>query len=104
MVERGGNPNPPFLAGLRREAADLGLWNMALPGLEEHEPGTRLTNLEFASVAEVLGRLPWASLVFNCHAPDVPNMEILQMFGTEQQKQDYLAPLLRGEIRSSCND
>ena len=100
-VEQGGNPQPQFLEELRAQAFELGLWNLALPGLAENEPGTRLTNLEFAPVAEVLGRLSWASNVFNCHAPDVPNMEILQMFGTEAQKQQYLEPLLYGRTRSA---
>jgi acyl-CoA dehydrogenase len=74
---------------------------MALPRLSDDEPGTRLTNLEFTGVAEVLGRLEWASRVFNCHAPDVPNMELLQLFATEQQKSKWLVPLLNGEIGSS---
>ena len=100
-VEVGGNPKPQFLTELRAKAYELGLWNMALPALTDDEPGTRLSNLEFAGIAEVLGRLPWASLAFNCHAPDVPNMEILQMFGTAEQKQTYLNPLLNGEIRSA---
>ena len=61
----------------------------------------RLSNLEFTAVAEVLGRLEWASRVFNCHAPDVPNMELLQLFATPQQKQQWLDPLLEGEIGSA---
>ncbi len=100
-VERTGDPMPRFVAALQSKAKALGLWNMALPRLGSDEPGTRLSNLEFASVAEVLGRLPWASMVFNCHAPDVPNMEILQMFGTEAQKAAYLAPLLEGQSQSA---
>ena len=100
-VEAGGDVRPPFLVELQAKAKAAGLWNMALPRLADDEPGTRLTNLEFATVAEVLGRLPWASMVFNCHAPDVPNMEILQMFGTKAQKAAYLVPLLEGEIQSS---
>lgn len=85
---------------LRAEAKALGLWNMALPRLAEGEPGTGMSNLAFTGVAEVLGRLPWASRVFNCHAPDTPNMELLQLFGTDMQKQLYLTPLLEGECGS----
>ncbi len=100
-VEHEGNARPQFLEDLRSQAFELGLWNMALPALADDEPGTRLTNVEFASVAEVLGRLSWASNVFNCHAPDVPNMEILQMFGTPAQKEEFLKPLLMGQSRSA---
>ena len=92
---------PAIEQTLRQEARSLGLWNMALPRLAEDEPGTRLTNLEFTGVAEVLGRLEWASRVFNCHAPDVPKMELLQLFGTEPQKSAWLSPLLEGEIGSA---
>jgi acyl-CoA dehydrogenase len=101
QVEHGGDPAPAFLKELRAEAYERGLWNMGLPALADDEPGTRLTNLQFAGVAEVLGRLPWASMVFNCQAPDVPNMEILQMFGTPAQKREYLNPLLEGTTRSA---
>ena len=69
-----GQPIPDIEKTLRAEAKSLGLWNMALPRLADDEPGLRLSNLEFTGVAEVLGRLEWASRVFNCHAPDVPNM------------------------------
>lgn len=100
-VEGEGLGQAAFMAALKAKAFEQGLWNMALPRLADDEPGTKLTNLEFAPVAEVLGRLSWASEVFNCHAPDVPNMEILQMFATDAQKETYLRPLLHGEIRSS---
>ena len=96
-----GQSTPDIERTLRAEARQLGLWNMALPRLTENEPGTRLSNLEFAGVAEVLGRLEWASRVFNCHAPDVPNMELLQLFATQQQTQKWLNPLLEGEFGSS---
>jgi len=85
---------------LRAEAKALGLWNLALPRLTAEEPGTRMSNLEFTLVAETLGRLPWASRVFNCHAPDTPNMELLQLFGTQMQRERYLLPLLEGESGS----
>ena len=96
-----GQATPEIEKTLRAEAKALGLWNMALPRLTEDEPGLRLSNLEFTGVAEVLGRLEWASRVFNCHAPDVPNMELLQLFATPEQKQRWLVPLLEGEIGSA---
>ena len=92
---------PAIEQELREEARNLGLWNMALPRLADDEPGTRLSNLEFTAVAEVLGRLEWASRVFNCHAPDVPNMELLQLFATDQQRERWLLPLLNGETGSA---
>ena len=77
-----GQSVPDIEQTLRLEAKEHGLWNMALPRLTHDEPGMRLSNLEFTGVAEILGRLEWASNVFNCHAPDVPNMELLQLFAT----------------------
>ena len=68
---------PAIEVELRALAKAQGLWNLALPRLTEDEPGTRLSNLEFTGVAEILGRLPWASRVFNSHAPDTPNMEFI---------------------------
>ncbi len=97
----GKTPEPDFLAGLRAEAAAAGLWNMALPGLPTDAPGRHCSNLEFAPLAEIMGRLGWASEVFNCHAPDVPNMEVLLRFGTAEQKRRWLDPLLRAEFRSA---
>ncbi len=91
---------PPIEAELRTEAKTLGLWNLALPRLAHDEPGTRLSNLEFTAVAEILGKLPWASRVFNSHAPDTPNMELLQLFGTSTQKSAFLNPLLEGDCGS----
>ncbi len=96
-----GQPVPEIEQTLRAQAKALGLWNMALPRLGDDEPGMRLTNLEFTAVAEVLGRLEWASRVFNCHAPDVPNMELLQLFASDAQKARWLTPLLEGEIGSA---
>lgn len=86
---------------LREEARALGLWNLALPRLADDEPGTRLSNLEFTGVAEILGQLPWASRCCNSHAPDTPNMELLQLFGTPEQKEQFLQPLLDG-TNGSC--
>jgi len=89
---------PPFLETLKAVARRRGLWNLGLPDLAPDQPGTRLTNLEFAPLAAIMGRLPWAPIVFNCNAPNVPNMEILQKFGTVEQKRQWLAPLLDGKI------
>lgn len=92
---------PPLLRELQAAARQRNLWNLALPGLDDGYPGLRLTNLEFAPLAAIMGRLPWAPHVFNCHAPNVPNMEILMQFGTADQKARYLMPLLEGEIASA---
>jgi acyl-CoA dehydrogenase len=96
-----GVAEPEIERQLKSEARALGLWNMALPRLADDEPGLRCSNLEFTAVAEVLGRLEWASRVFNCHAPDVPNMELLQLFATAEQKAQWLNPLLAGEMGSA---
>lgn len=85
---------------LKALAFDEGLWNLFLPSLREDQPGTRLSNLEYAPVAEIMGRVHWASEVFNCSAPDSGNIELLQMFASPQQRQQWLAPLLSGDIRS----
>ncbi|MCB2019874.1 MAG: acyl-CoA dehydrogenase family protein, partial [Burkholderiaceae bacterium] len=77
-----------------------GLWNLFLPALRDDEPGTRLTNLDYAPLAEIMGRIPWASEVFNCSAPDTGNMELLHLFATPEQSARWLRPLLEGEIRS----
>ncbi|MBT5204811.1 MAG: acyl-CoA dehydrogenase, partial [Gammaproteobacteria bacterium] len=96
-----GQAIPDIEKTIRQKAKSLGLWNMALPHLSENEPGMQLTNLEFTGVAEVLGRLEWASRIFNCHAPDVPNMELLQLFGSDAQKEQWLQPLLEAQFGSS---
>ena len=85
---------------LKERARALGLWNLFLPGLREHEPGTRLTNLEYAPLAEIMGRVPWCAEVFNCNAPDTGNIELLHRFATPDQASEWLAPLLAGEMRS----
>jgi acyl-CoA dehydrogenase len=99
IAEAGGYPLA-LVDGLKALARDQGLWNLFLPGLKDDEPGTRLTNLEYAPLAEIMGRVPWASEVFNCNAPDTGNMEVLHMFATPAQRAAYLDPLMRGEIRS----
>lgn len=92
---------PPFIADLKALAQEEGLWNLFLPGLHNDEPGTRLTNLEYAPLAEIMGRVHWASEIFNCNAPDTGNMELLHLFATPEQNTRWLQPLLRGEIRSA---
>lgn len=90
-----------FLPTLREKARAEGLWNLALPELGKDEPGTQLSNLEFAPLAEIMGKLPWGSQVFNCQAPDVPNMAMLQALATPDQKRRWLDPLLDGTTRSA---
>jgi acyl-CoA dehydrogenase len=88
----------PVLAELRAEARARGLWNLFLPG----EHGAGLTNLQYAPLAEITGRsLHLAPAALNCAAPDTGNMEVLAMFGTDEQRKQWLQPLLDGEIRSS---
>lgn len=89
-----------FLPALQAQARAQGLWNLALPELAGSEPGTRLSNLEYAGCCELMGRLAWAPLVFNCQAPDVPNMITLQNCANEAQKARWLAPLLEAKTRS----
>jgi acyl-CoA dehydrogenase len=76
----------PFMGELQEKAQAAGLWNLGLPELAPDEPGTRLSNLEYAPLAEIMGRLFWAPEVFNCQAPDVPNMIALQNCATPEQK------------------
>jgi acyl-CoA dehydrogenase len=92
---------PPFMPGLQEKAKAAGLWNLGLPELAADEPGTRLSNLEYAPLAEIMGRLFWAPEVFNCQAPDVPNMIALQNSATPEQKARWLRPLLEAETRSA---
>jgi len=98
---RGGGLPVSFMADLKALAHSEGLWNLFLPGLRDDEPGTRLSNLEYAPLAEIMGRIPWASEVFNCSAPDTGNMELLHLFASPAQRQRWLLPLLAGEIRSA---
>ncbi len=99
-VQAGQYP-PTFLADLKALAREEGLWNLFLPALREDEPGTRLSHIDYAPLAEAMGRLPWAAEVFNCQAPDSGNIELLHRFATPQQRARWLAPLLAGEMRSA---
>lgn len=99
-IKGSGNPHhyPAVMDELKAEARSRGLWNMFSP---DAEGGPGLTNAEYAPLAEILGRVRFASEACNCSAPDTGNMEVLMMFGTPEQKDQYLRPLLDGEIRSA---
>ncbi len=92
-----------LIDNLKELARKEGLWNLFLPGLKSDEPGTRLSNVEYAPLAEIMGRYPWASEVFNCSAPDTGNMELLHLFATPEQRKTWLYPLLEGTIRSAVS-
>jgi acyl-CoA dehydrogenase len=100
QLRESGNPHfqPPIMEELKAKARDAGLWNMFLPD-EEH--GAGLSNSDYAPLAEILGRSHIASEACNCSAPDTGNMEVLHQFGTDEQKQQWLMPLLDGDIRSA---
>ncbi|HXS40582.1 MAG TPA: acyl-CoA dehydrogenase family protein [Stellaceae bacterium] len=101
QLEEAGVFPPPFLEELKAKARAEGLWNLFLPGLKPDEPGTQMSNLDYAPCAEIMGRHDWASEVFNCSAPDTGNMELLHLAATPAQQERWLKPLLDGAIRSS---
>lgn len=95
-----GHLHPPCMEDLKELAKSEGLWNLFLPSLDADAPGQGLSNLEYAPLAEIMGRVHWAAEIFNCSAPDSGNIELLHMFGNDEQQQRWLAPLLDGSIRS----
>ena len=88
---------PPVLEEIKEKAKSAGLWNLFLP---ESDYGYGLTNLEYAPLSEIMGRVHWGSEVFNCSAPDTGNMEVISRYCTPEQQKEWLKPLLEGKIRS----
>jgi acyl-CoA dehydrogenase len=87
----------PLIEELKPKARAAGLWNMFLPHPYEGNGG--ISNLDYAPLCEVMGRAGWSAEVFNCNAPDTGNMETLERYATDEQKAQWLRPLLAGEIR-----
>ena len=104
-VERNGREHgnrwipTQLIERLKPLAREQGLWNLFLPRSSRAPEG--LSNLDYAPLCEIMGRVPWAAEVFNCSAPDTGNMETLERYGSEEHKQRWLEPLLRGDIRSA---
>ena len=90
---------PAVVEALKAEARSQGLWNMFLP--HEHRGVPGISNLDYAPLCEIMGRVSWSGVVFNCSAPDTGNMETIERYGSEAHKDQWLEPLLRGEIRSA---
>ena len=103
QLRASGDPHahPPVMEELKDRARDLGLWNLFLPEPTEDVDAPGLSNVEYAPLAEIMGRSHIASEACNCAAPDTGNMEVLNLFGTREQTERWLRPLLEGEIRSA---
>ncbi|MBV9798172.1 MAG: acyl-CoA dehydrogenase family protein [Solirubrobacterales bacterium] len=103
QLQASGEPHshPPVMEELKDRARELGLWNLFLPHDEPDLPTPGLSNVDYAPLAEIMGRSHIASEACNCAAPDTGNMEVLALFGTPEQKDRWLRPLLDGEIRSA---
>jgi acyl-CoA dehydrogenase len=98
QIDEGERWEPvPIVEDLKPIAREAGLWNMFLP---KSDKGAGLSNLEYAPLCEILGRVAWASEVFNCSAPDTGNMETFERYASDELKEEWLKPLLAGEIRS----
>ncbi|MCP3989594.1 MAG: acyl-CoA dehydrogenase [Actinomycetia bacterium] len=92
---------PSVMEKLKAAARERGLWNLFIPHLDPQAPGTKLSNLDYSPISEMLGKVPFSSEALNCSAPDTGNMEILNLYASERVKERWLAPLLQGDIRSA---
>jgi acyl-CoA dehydrogenase len=101
QAELGRHGYPPITDKLKAAARERGLWNLFLPHLRPGDPGTKMSNVDYAPISEQLGKVTFASEVLNCAAPDTGNMEILNLYASERVRERWLSPLLEGEIRSA---
>ena len=92
---------PVFMEDLKTLAQEAGLWNLCLPALADTSADAALSNLDYAPLAEAMGRIPWSAEVFNCNAPDSGNMALLQQYASTAQREQWLKPLLNGSMRSA---